>query len=242
MAYKNTRLRHYQLRGLIRCSLCGQVYTGVTRRGRSDYYCRGRWGGPWGKEKCPADKLSANVVENQVWNMVVSFLSGPEGFLKEMRRRMGIKNQTVESIRLELANLKRQDKEEQDAEARAFRLASHGKVSDEVFEQEVGLIRTRRRWLAKQWDRLEARLVDLERYSLSPETIGVLRHRLESHLAGATLQDRRFVLEAVGAKVVAWGNGAWELELEIPRDLEPGGQIANTDPWSFGACTGTTHA
>ena len=230
-AFKNTRLRHYQLRGLIRCSLCGQLYTGVTRRGRSDYYCRGRWGVPWGTEKWSADKLPANVVENHVWNMGVSFLRGSEGFLTEMRRRMGIKEQSAESIRRELANLKRQDSEEQDAETRAFRLASHGKVSDEVFDQEVGLIRTRRRWIAEQRDRLGAQLADLERYSLSPELIGSLRQRLEGHLTGATLQDRRFVLEAVGAEVVAQGNGAWELELEVPRDLEHVGQIVNTEPW-----------
>ena len=41
-ATKNTRLRDYLLKGRIRCALCGRVYTGVTRNGRSFYYCQGR--------------------------------------------------------------------------------------------------------------------------------------------------------------------------------------------------------
>ena len=115
-------------------------------------------------------------------------------------------------------------------ESQAFRLASHGRVSDEVFEQEGGLIRIRRRCIAEQRRRLEAQLADLERYSLSPETISSLRQRLEGHLAGATLLHRRFVLEAVGAKVVAqgnWGGGGGNWNWRCPVTLNQLG-IVNT--------------
>ena len=107
-------------------------------------------------------------------------------------------------------------------------------ASEDVYEQEVGLIRTRRRWLAEQRAGLEARLADLGRYSIGVESVAALRTRMEDRLDRATPQDRRFVLEAVGTRVLAAGDGTWEVELEIPqevtdRELRPL-QLVNTDP------------
>ncbi len=45
--------------------------------------------------------------------------------------------------------------------------------------------------------------------------------RRAARLAGATDEDRRLVLEAVGASVIVQQNAAWELELEVPRLGEP---------------------
>lgn len=94
---------------------------------------------------------------------------------------------------------------------RAFRLATRGQVSEAAFEQEVGLIRTRQRWLAEQRERLKRQLADLERYSISPESVELLRARLAERLAGATPEDRRFVLEAVGRRSspTRTGRGNW---------------------------------
>ena len=44
--------------------------------------------------------------------------------------------------------------------ARAFRLAARGNINEEVFNQEIGLIRTRQRWLAVQRERLGHQLAD----------------------------------------------------------------------------------
>ncbi|MDP2949096.1 MAG: recombinase family protein [Chloroflexota bacterium] len=240
LAPKNTKLREYLLKGLIRCSICGRLYIGVTRKNWSYYYCRGRWGMPWGAERCLAEKFRAAAIEQAVWGMVVDFLRGPEGFLAEMQHRQTIKGQSLESIRRELVNLDRQDQGEQEAEARAFRYLTRRKVSEDVYEREVGLIRTRRRWITEQRERLEGQLADLERYSLNVETIEALRQRVESRLTGATQQDRRFVLEAVSAKVIAHGDGMWELELEVPRSAEPAAavQTVNSRPGCEGTGTG----
>ena len=40
--------------------------------------------------------------------------------------------------------------------------------------------------------------------------------------------DRGFVLESVGAKVIAHRDGAWELELEVPREPEASMQTVMT--------------
>ena len=113
-------------------------------------------------------------------------------------------------------------------EERAFRLGAHVKVSEDVYQREVGLIRTWRRWIAEQQERLHTQLADLERYSLSAESVVALRQRVEAHLAGATIEDRRFVLDAVGAKIIAQGDGTWELE--VPREVEAEVQTVYTTP------------
>ena len=239
LAQKNTRLRSYLLKGLIHCADCGSRYVGVTfdRRGKSySYYaCGKRWNPGSNGQKCQSQSLVADVVENAVFGSVLDFLRSPEGFGSEIQRREGITAETAESLRRDLVALERKQQEEQNAEARAFRLAARVEVNEQVFSQEIGLIRTKQRWLDEEYQRIYAQLTEVERYSLDPEAIARLRGRLEARLAGATAEDRRFVLEAVGTKVVTQTDGDWELELQVPRQLaEPVDplQIANSRPGS----------
>ncbi len=52
-----------------------------------------------------------------------------------------------------------------------------------------------------------------------PKSVEILRQRLEAKLETATPEDRRFILDAVGAKVLVQADGAWELELQVPRGV-----------------------
>ncbi len=178
-----------------------------------------------------------DYLEEAVFGMVVNFLNGPEGFGNEMQRRQGISAESEASLIRELESLEGKLREEQEAEARAFRLASRGDVSEEVFNQEIGLIRTRQRWIAEQRERLEQQLADIQRYSFDPQSIEMLRQRLEARLATETPDDRRFILEALGTKVMVQADGTWELELQVPREvpaLEGGLHIVNARPeWNY---------
>jgi hypothetical protein len=147
-----------------------------------------------------------------------------------MLRRRGLQEHSVESIRRELVELDLQDRVERDAEASAFRLASRSTVSEDVYQQEVGLIRTRRRWIKEQRERLEAQLADLERFTLSPESLTTLRQRLDARLDGSTPEDQRFILDALGARVVAQVDGTWELQLEVPTGVVSPVQTASDIP------------
>jgi hypothetical protein len=167
--------------------------------------------------------------------MVVEFLNSPPGFGEELRRRQGVSNNTGTSLCRELQSLEKQHREEQEAEARAFRLASRGAVSEEVFRQEVGLIRTNQLWLTEQRKRVEDQILEVQRYTVDPQNIELLRQRLGARLAPATPEDREFVFDALGVKVLVGGDGSWELELEVPRGIpEPDKdfQIVNNRPRS----------
>ncbi len=231
-AAKNTRLREYLLRGCIRCARCHRTYIGVTTKGRSYYYCGGRWSIPWGADRCTAESFPADKIEGDVYKMVVDFLRGPDGFLKEISRRQGLTEQSLESLKREIADLDRQDREVRETEARAFRLAALGKVSEEIYGQEIGLIQTRRRWIDEQRQRLEAQIADLECFTVTPESLAALRSRVEERLESASVEDRRFVLDTIGASVITQGDGTWELELKVPREIPTEVQIANTLPWN----------
>ena len=211
LAQKNTRLRTYLLKGMVGCAACGERYGGVTikRRGKeySYYVCSARWKQRPHAERCQSHSLTVDYLEEAVFGMVVNFLHGPEGFGNEMQRRQGISAESVASLIRELESLEGKQREEQDAEAMAFRLATRGDVSEEVFNQEIGLIRTRQRWIAEQRDRLEQQLADIQRYSFDPQSIEMLRQRLEARLATETPDDRRFILEAVGTKVMVQADG-----------------------------------
>ena len=240
LAEKNNRLRSYILKGMVRCAACGASYNGVTvrRRGKaySYYVCSARWKRRPRGEPCQSRSFGVDALGGAVFGMVVDFLHGPEGFENEIQRRRGITAESEASLVRELASLERQQREEQDAEARAFRLASREKVSEEVFTQEIGLIRTRQRWIAEQRERLEHQLADIRLYSFDPDNVERLGQRLEARLAAATPDDRRFILEAVGAKVIVQADGTWELELQIPREVPPlpapALQVVNSRPGS----------
>ncbi len=237
-ALKNTKLRSYLLRGLVRCAACGHAYVGVTVRSSgkaySYYQCGARRKPRPNGDRCLSKSLPVDGAEKAVSRMVKEFLSGPEGFGAEVRRRQGVTEESQDSLRRELSGLDQQERAERDAEARAFRIAARGAVSQSVYEQEVGLMRTKQRWIAEQRERLTGQLADLELHSFQPEGVESLRRRLDARLAGATAGDRRFVLEAVGARIIVQSNGTWELELQVPRGApEPtasGLQIADTRP------------
>ena len=237
LAQKNTRLRSYLLKGMVRCAACGRVYVGMTlkRRGKaySYYVCSARSKRSPDGERCQSRTFGVDALEGAVFNMVADFLHGPEGFGNEIQRRRGINAESEASLVRELESVDRKQQEKHDAEARAFRLASRDKVSEGVFVQEIGLIRTRERWLAEQRELLERRLADVRRYSFDPENVKRLRQRLEARLAAATAENRRFILEAVGAKVIVQADGMWELEIQVPREVPAPSialQIVNSRP------------
>ena len=184
LAQKNTTLRTYALKGMIRCADCGRAYVGVTmkRRGKEySYYVVGaRWKRPQPGERCKSQSMGVDAIEKSVYSKVVDFLRSPDGIESEMQRRRGISAESEASLVRESESLERQRREEQETEARAFRLASRGTVSDEVFNQEIGLIRTRQRWIDEQMERVDQQLADIRRYSVDPRSVEMLRSAIRS--------------------------------------------------------------
>ena len=126
--------------------------------------------------------------------------------------------QTIRSLKDELAGLEVKFREEQSAESQVLRLASRFQISEDVFLEEVGLIQTRQTWIENEKERLNGLLYGVQDVGPAPEALTILRDRLGENLSRCDFQDQKFVLDAVGAKVIAPGDGSWELELELPQE------------------------
>ena len=80
---------------------------------------------------------------------------------------------------------------------------------------------------------MTAGLNDLDEGGVDPSALELLRDRLSGHMARGTSDDRRFLLDSLGATIIAAGDGSWELEVEIPKNTQPEVpelQIANERP------------
>ena len=157
-----------------------------------------------------------------------------DGIAVEMQRRQGLLEASSESIGKEIAEVEGQGKTELEAESKAFRAYTRGKVSEDVYQQEIGLIRTRRKWLTEQRQRLESQLAQLNECNINDDDLKMLRTRVANRLDQAAPEDRRFVLEAVGTQVLVDEGGRWEVEIHVPRAESPAQelQIVTTRPGS----------
>jgi len=215
------------------------VYTGVTRGNRSYYYCRGRVKLDWGADKCPAQKFQADPLEQTVYHSVTRFLTNPEVFLGEVHRRRQLEEQTAATLKEEMGQLERQARQEREAEAQAFRLASRYHLSEDVFRQELDVIRSRRQGIEERRRRVLSQLEMLDQGFPTAEAMEALQQRLGSVLSSEASRDRSLILDALGVSVLAHGDGSWDLELEVPREVAPtvqDVQIENTGPrlgWGY---------
>ncbi len=87
--------------------------------------------------------------------------------------------------------------------------------------------------MSKEIDRQRAKLETLKKYILNQTMVEHMRERLEHNLERATDEDWRFILEALDTKILAFGDGMWDIEVGIPV-LEP--QIENRIPWCTFPC------
>ena len=175
----------------------------VRRRGKaySYYVCSARWKGRYLGDRCQSRSLVVDALEEEVFGMVADFLYSPEGFGNEMQLRRAITAESQAGLIRQLDDLRRQDKEEREAEARAFRPTAHEKVSEEVFSQEVSLIRTRRHWIAEQMERRNS-------FMTSSDTASI--RRVWSSYAGAWSQGwPQLIRRTGGLSLRRWVSRCW---------------------------------
>ena len=78
------------------------------------------------------------------------------------------------------------------------------------------MIKARRIWLEEENKRLQAAIINLEKHNLMKAAMEHMSERLRANLDGATSEGWRFILEALRTKVSAFGNGNWDIEINIP--------------------------
>lgn len=214
--------RNYLLRGLIECQLCHRHYYGVQRTDQKPaYVCSNAWAQVYGK-KCQAKIIPCSTIENEVKIKVRNFLENPEVYMVEAENRMHATNKTEADIEQAIRELIKQHEDTIFQEQRAFRM-----LSDEAFMREQKLLETRKVWLEEEIKKQKLKLENFKQFSINCESIEIMRKRLQENLDEAGDEDWRMILEALSVKVYVFGDGNWDIEVNVPI-FNP---VKNNTPW-----------
>ena len=223
--------RNYLLRGLIECQLCHRHYYGVVpSSGKPKYVCSNSWGQPKYDRKCHARPIDQEEIETLVKTKIRNFLENPMVFSTEAGNRLSLQEETKGKVERGIRDLEKEYRNTIDEERRLVR-----KLSDEAFKAEQSLLSGKRTWLKDEMERQKEKLANLEKHMVTAETIESMKHRLHYNLDTATDDDWRLILESLGAKIIAFGDGHWDIEINVPVPKEST-LIANKIGWCTFPC------
>ena len=86
----------------------------------------------------------------------------------------------------------------------------------------------RRQHLNEEKERQVSKLAALEKATVNRVTIEMLKNRLQRNLDNATEDDWRFILDTLKAKVLAFGDGSWDIAIDVPLVSETDSIVNNT--------------
>jgi len=219
--------RDYLLRGLIHYEGDHLRYYGQNIRGESwayRYYHRGQRNGN------PRTYLPGRKLEAQVEAKARDLLTSNDVLERELGWREEAIQQTVSRFEDELKRLDRKRNENINAESELVSLKIRGNISDEAYTRQQSLLIAERQWLAEENERIEGKLADLNKQSVSLVGLEQLRGQMEEKLASTEFADRRFILEALRTKVMVTTDGAIEVEFTIGGDRDTDGAIVLNSP------------
>jgi len=208
-----SRNAHYYflLRGLIQCQECyaqglDRHYYGLGKD--KVYICSAKVSKTF-NGRCKSKPISCQKIEDDVKTRVRSFLENPDIWIKEANNRL--ESDIIDQIERQIKDNERQYGQTIAQEREAFK-----RLTSEAFEQEQALLKAKRAWLKQENERLQAKLNNLKKYDLEKEKIKHMRECLQTNLDRATNEDWRFILEALGVKVLAFVDGCWDIEVNVP--------------------------
>jgi len=160
--------------------------------------------------------------------MVKGFLQRPESLQAEVDKGKATEGYTKVSLEQSRAKCHNRLEETLIAEQMAFRSYTRGKVSEEVYERESAQLRAERTQLREEIERYDRELADMDKLAAAADAVQALRQRLQDKLENASVADREFIYEALGVKVLSFGDGNFDVKLGIPM---PEMQTVNSSPW-----------
>lgn len=196
--------RQYLLRGKIRCGDCGLMYLGTVSRvaaGEKRYYrCNGATA--WrklGRPKCSGKSLSADQIEDVVWQDVRAFIQAPEVAIAQLKAQRAPVDSTLGQ---RLAEVEGQLDELARRERNLLRVAAEATQLDiQSLDAILGEIRTAESSLkaygASLRDRLEAgEALDQELFGVATR-LSALKGRIDE----ASFEERRLAVRQLVKRI-----------------------------------------
>jgi site-specific DNA recombinase len=207
----------FLLRGLIKCGLCGQKFSGMRMWApqRDHYYrCNGRQFarglfGVAGK-RCRAKSLNGDYVERLVWADIESFLRNPGETLERLRERVSMQDTERQRRQEELDDLKYRLQQKGAERDRVLGLFRRGRIDEATLDQQLDQIKAESDGLQNEIETATRGLSAGDRVAQlqsAEELLATLRSRLDGPVPPEL--KRRIVeilVEAIEANTVErWG-------------------------------------
>ena len=212
--------------GFVSCGYCGRSLSVRPINGVPYYTCHSndRYG-------CPRFGIAVHLLEPAIWSRVERVLTRPEIIAVEVERRQG-----ADPFAADLAAL---DRRMADIAVRRQRLARAVAALDDEDAAEPLLAELRA--LGEQARTLETERVDLaSRQAIASDEADRLDglvawcRRVEGNLPNLGYDERRLVLDALGARVTVWRSDhepRWQLDMApVPVDVVGGTQPSIASP------------
>jgi len=215
--------RDYLLSGLIHYEGDNLRYYGLDIRHKSwayRYYHRGKNGNP--RPYLPGRKLEA-----QVEAKAREILTSNEVLGRELGWREDIIRESRLRLDSESSRLDRKANENISAESELAGIRIRGKISDEAYDRQQGLLLAERKWISEERTRVQEKIVELNKRSASLVGLEQLRQRMAEKILSNSFADRRFVLEVLQTRVIVTADGATEVEFTIGGDKGDNGIVLN---------------
>jgi len=215
--------RHYLLRGLMKCSMCGLTYVGTAHKGRSvtklnpaelltseirngralkPYYCNGK-----NKQNrvfqdehkiCSSISLNAHEIENLIWNDLENFMRNPGDIIQQLREVLECKLADTEGLSHAMARISLATNSTEIERQNVYRLHRRGQMSDASLDFQLKEIEGEETLLKSELHRIRGELLNAQNANellLSAEnTLLKLQMSLETEIPWET---RRKVVEAL---------------------------------------------
>jgi len=220
---KRNSKRDYLLRSMIHYEGDNLRYYGVDIRHIS-----------WAYKYIPRDRnidnprtyLPGRKLESLVEAKAREILTSDEVLERELGWRKVIIDGSIARLDDQLKRLNRKWNDNANAESELVGLRIRGKVSDEPYDRQQSLLLTERRWIIEERERIENQLSKLRQNSVALVNLEQLRGQVEQKLASPEFADRRFVLEALGTKVIVTTEGKVEVEFTVGGERCENDEIA----------------
>src|SRR5262249_15492042 len=152
------------LRGLIKCSLCGLTFCGITLRRQRDWYyrCNGRQQarGLYGLagKKCPAKALNGDYVERLVWADIEAFLRNPCEVLERLQDGLAMKDEERKRQEKELKSLRERLDQKSAERDRMLGLFRRSRIDEATLDKQLEQINAETNGLQSRIETAESAL------------------------------------------------------------------------------------
>lgn len=219
----------YLLRGLVKCGNCGSLYFGTPCHKQLFYRCGERYSSFPLPKQCNASMISAQFLENLVWDEVCKAMKQPEIIIGQIEKSQERSKSEVKSIVKETEQKERDIANIKCEEDRILDLYRTGFITMEKLKEQMKKIKEKENILNNEKTTLLEKKENGVSLSLAKKSIKTYSHIIEDRLETFTFEERQKFLRLLIDKITLEKQSV-RIKGVIPvcQDMKNVRQIAST--------------